>query len=386
MVDAYDIWFQLGPDVLIERYHRINREANARLKSRLGGAYDAENIRQKVIFGAGKRCAPNALWSLGCYPVPESPIPMDIYNADTDTVIGHNMYFSARQRFVNSGYIMGTVASMRAVFRRANHMAERNEEKPIYNGSDQAIFAIIFGHQEYMRETLRLKHTSRVQNLLHPERAAKPASNVIEGTYIDDILNPSITHEPFDQPLNLNYEFGIGLDYFSDLGHQTMNSDIGRDANWLNYTDPRTLKAQVKPNRKIFDCKLSLPEQLPSDITRSSIDTNSADQSATPFPNWEQLSLYTHLCLGTIPVMIHHNGGKNNREALWSRVWMQAEAKQLLENAREVTGDANDVGTLEEFRQRPGIKEAGGAWTDKGEWLNWEGLCDEGMRGMVFGQ
>lgn len=152
MIDAYDIWFQFGPQVLLERYHRINNDANARLKRRLGHAYE-QATKQSIIFGAGKRCAPNDLSSIGCYPLPDSPVPMDTYGNNTDTNIGwsNNKIASLRQRYLNSGYAIGPVHQMRNIFRQAHEMAELHKDNPIYWGSDQAYFIIIFGMQEYVR-------------------------------------------------------------------------------------------------------------------------------------------------------------------------------------------------------------------------------------------
>lgn len=98
-----DIWFQLPPEVLVSRYYTINKKANQRLRARLGNAYDAEHIRQTIIFGAGKRCAPNQMHTVACYPIPEAPLPDDLYGANTDTVMGKNKYTSLKQRYLNSG-------------------------------------------------------------------------------------------------------------------------------------------------------------------------------------------------------------------------------------------------------------------------------------------
>ncbi len=40
----------------------------------------------------------------------------------------------------------------------------------------------------------------------------------IEGTEIDDPLDPSFTHEPMEHKEGKPDEFGIGLDYWSDIG------------------------------------------------------------------------------------------------------------------------------------------------------------------------
>jgi hypothetical protein len=114
-----DIWFQLRPEVLIQRWRAINEAANARLEDRLGYAVKVEGLQQTIIFGAGKRCAPNQVHTVACYPIPESPLPADIYGANTDTIMGRNKYTSLRQRYLNSGYIIGPVGDMRRMFRRA---------------------------------------------------------------------------------------------------------------------------------------------------------------------------------------------------------------------------------------------------------------------------
>jgi len=106
MMDAYDIWFQLRREVLISRYHSVNDAANERLRQRLGSAVDAEGLKQTVIFGSGKRCAPNQVQTIGCYPVPESPLPKDVYGNNTDMSVGRNLWYSLRQRWLNSGFIM----------------------------------------------------------------------------------------------------------------------------------------------------------------------------------------------------------------------------------------------------------------------------------------
>lgn len=239
MLDAYDIWFQLSVSVLIERYHRINAEADAALATRLGRkAVQAEDIKQTILFAAGKRCAPNQQHTVACYAVPDSPIPMDVYGANTDTIIGRNKYKSHRQRFVNSGYIIGPVKDMRRLFAAAQ---KKRDELPdfvpsdqgsgtsdyIYHGSDQAIFSIIFGEQEYQREVMRIRHRSAWQKVFSWLSGngvdGKPTRTVWEGTVVDNVLNPSFTHE-IVQPLSGHpLEYGIGLDYWSDLGQQTVS-------------------------------------------------------------------------------------------------------------------------------------------------------------------
>lgn len=121
------------------------------------------------------------------------------------------------------------------------------------------------------------------------------------------------------------------LDYLSELGHQTMNSDIDRDSQWISWNDPRPFEQQVDSKftrHGKLDCPLRVPEALPADLLRSSAPDNllarpHKDGRDNP---WLGASLYTHLCMGTIPVMIHHNGGKENREDRWTNMWLQSRA------------------------------------------------------------
>lgn len=95
-------------------------------------------------------------------------MPKDLYGVNTDTVIGRNKVFSDRQRYLNSGYIIGPVGEMRSMFERAKQLLDDWEENRTsesdngshvsdfyYHGSDQSIFNIIMGQQEYVREVKR---------------------------------------------------------------------------------------------------------------------------------------------------------------------------------------------------------------------------------------
>lgn len=57
-----DIWFQLRVEVLLQRYHSLNAQANERMKEQLGRAVEKENLKQTVIFGASKRYGISLRW------------------------------------------------------------------------------------------------------------------------------------------------------------------------------------------------------------------------------------------------------------------------------------------------------------------------------------
>lgn len=146
MIDAYDIQFQLPFEVLLGRYHAIVESANSRVEREMGSAFYKERaIRQTVVLGAGKRCAPNALWEVACFTVPDSPAPDNLYGNNTDTMLGHNQWYSCKQKYMYSGYVVGPVGALRKMSERAKDKADSNKERPIYGASDQAIFALIMG-------------------------------------------------------------------------------------------------------------------------------------------------------------------------------------------------------------------------------------------------
>jgi len=391
MIDAYDIWFQLRVEVLIDRFHSMNTAANERLAQRLGRSLlESEHIEQNIIFGAGKRCAPNQLHTVACYTVPQSPLPDDLYGGNTDTVIGRNKYTSHRQRYLNSGYVLGKVKDVRVLFRNAaeevkntpNHLPELDNGSGgsdfLYHGSDQSIFNTLFGRQEYQREYLRQQSQNQQAGAARSEcdqetnstaceeldgRKQKPYLT-LEGTRYSDSLNPPFTHEimgSMSDPSRGNWELGIGLDYFSELGHQTANAET--DGKWLRLAEtPLNVDFSGK-NR--FDC--------PPRVEKQSALADIAGANA-PFPEdpdkqnseWENVPLYTNLCTGKVPVMVHHNGDKAARGSRWHDMWFQADARPMLERK---------LGHENAAKSAPNSSLDVIAWTDKGSELTWNGLC-----------
>lgn len=366
MMDAYDIWMQLPFDVLLSRYHAINARANRGLSKRLGHAYTSENIRQTIIFGAGKRCTPNEMHTVACYPLPPSPIPDDVYGNNTDTVLGKNRWSLTKQRYLNSGYIIGPVSGMRRMFERAMEKVEKSHEKnpwdngsgesgAMYRGSDQSVFNTIFGEQEYVREVKRRKYLSRVDRWRGRQKTRPTA---LEGTVVDDPLNPSFTHEIFEPEDGKEYEFGIGLDYFSEIGHQTINSED--DARYLRYKE--SIDEQLKDRKGLFICDSRVTGELPSDLVAHETVVGAST-------SWNELPLFSNLCLNTVPAMIHHNGDKGARAWQWPKTWMQPHARRLLETVLQ--NSEEDVSSNAGRSQKP----TGGAFLTSGMHLPWGELC-----------
>ncbi|EMF08487.1 uncharacterized protein SEPMUDRAFT_54233 [Sphaerulina musiva SO2202] len=366
-----DIWFQLPPEVLVSRYHTINKKANQRLRARLGNAYDAEHIRQTIIFGAGKRCAPNQMHTVACYPIPEAPLPDDLYGANTDTVMGKNKYTSLKQRYLNSGYIIGPAKDMRKMFRRAWEKVQAMQDHDpwdngsggsdfMYHGSDQSIFNTMWGEQEFQREVMRRRHLSVIDRL---RGHSTPKPYYLEGTLVDDPLNPSFTHQPMEHKQGQPDEFGIGVDYFSDLGHQTVNTED--DTQYLIYN--QNISAQLQDrDHKLFDCPSRVTGLLPDDILHTS-------PPLTTHKSWTELPLFTNRCLNTIPVMIHHNGDKGARGWQWPMSWMQGHARREFEM---LLGNEESVFAAG--------RSTGGAFLPSGEYLTFQDLCPREFEWELF--
>ncbi|RYP22673.1 hypothetical protein DL765_001523 [Monosporascus sp. GIB2] len=387
MMDAYDIHLQLPKSVLTSRYYSTREAAQRRLVEYAGHkTVDDGNLQQLVVFGAGKRCAPNWPHTVACYAIPNSPLPEDLYGGNTDTSMGHTHWSSVRQRFLNSGYVLGPVGAMRRIFAEAwKEIKEWPETDPfddgqrfsanVYRGSDQSVFAAMYGRQEWVREKFRLKHAPP---------GTKPRTSKVFGTFVDNALSPSFTHEPFDPDLSKGnpYEFGIYLDFWSELGHQTINSDW--DARWVTYDKQKPVDEQVG-FRSVWDCPTKVPDVLPDDILSSRLPAellNGTSSSDEPSP-WLTRPLYTHLCLSQIPVFRHMNGPKEHREIDWPMIWYQPKARAMLKDLKELLGEPAKK-TWQEHKANSTLLIAGGAWTDKGELLKWEQLCPSDYDKEIF--
>ncbi|RYP90275.1 hypothetical protein DL770_003571 [Monosporascus sp. CRB-9-2] len=212
----------------------------------------------------------------------------------------------------------------------------------VYHGSDQSVFTLMCGRQEWVREKLHLKHA-----------LSGTKSRMSKG-------NP--------------YEIGIYLGFWGEFGHQTINSEW--DARWITYDKQKSVEEQAG-FRSVWDCPTKVPDVLPDDILNSILPTelsnDTRSSSGEPLP-WLTRPLYNHLCLSQIPVFRHMNGLKEHRENDWPMIWYQSKARAMLKDLKELLGEPSEQ-TWQEHKADSTLPIAGGAWTDKGELLKWEQLC-----------
>ena len=361
LVDGFDLWFQLSPQIMIDRYHEINSRAHERIRGRMGEeVMDTSPITQTIIFSSQKRCWPGKDDDLSCYAVPESPLPRYIYGPQTDIDVGDkkNPYLKFRPRWLNAGFMIGPVDELRALFERG---LERAKANPNQEGNDQNVLSTIWGEQEYVREAVRLdKHSPWKRDRQASRKGFEPA----DGT---------------------KYEFGIGLDYESALSIPTVFAEY--DSQWVVFSDSKTL------DQAFSEYNISDPHatSIQTDVANepapfNSIRTDKSNDwgSVAQPSSWKEVRLYTNLWTGIIPAVIHHNahrdGLKALRETVWDRMWFQPHARELLdarmrEPYKPIAVSKNDGRKW--FSTMSGEKSLG-AWTDNAEqggWMDWIDLC-----------
>jgi len=401
MVDGFDMWFQLPPSVLIDRYQRIITRHNDRIRRRLGRAMERQRIQQTIIMAAQNMCWPQDNSEPICYVVPDSELAHDVYGNVTDT---DSRY--ARARWVNSGFLMGPVADVRKLLKAVNKIALQNPGR----GSDQASFNDAFGQQEYYRELVRQWHLSAPQRLV--ARVNKVFG--LEDERSKMVLSANSTLFPNSDTANSDdYEFHLGVDY---LGELTITVD-GRpeDLAWYTHSKPEdaakwSLERGIPPPLRV--------KSLPDDIARAAPpfyipkgskslkdssnktqagaddadDDVAREEIAISQQSWASVPLYTHLYTGVVPSTIHFNLPKHNMNTDWDKLWMFPRLREQLRG--RVFAPRAPVAVIPEQKSLGrqqwwgSIDSKGGMMAENAStplWLSWETVCNsEEIENEVF--
>lgn len=352
VLDAYDTWLQLPPSVLVSRYHSIIRAADTRLALKHG--MTATGITHRVVFAADKRCSPNDPLGPSCLLQPESPLRADLYGPQTDTEEGYESGSSFRPRYLNSGLVMGPAADLQRIFSRAR-------DKFMFQkfGSDQSLFHIIHAAQEVMRERGRRRHLTPSEQTYERtlQRAAveEGKSTAYASHAMFDLVHDQISHEYMEWTERVraeqDWEFGITLDYASEMIQQTTSASA--ETAFLTYDRTRRGSDHIRM-AGLAGCGTHEPGRLPEDILGS-------EERVGDGKTWLQRALFTNVCTGNVPAVIHHNGNKGQREGQWTKAWMSHAASRL----RQAQAEGN---------RAVGV---GAATADSGERLTWDELCVE---------
>ncbi|KAF2159224.1 hypothetical protein M409DRAFT_30362 [Zasmidium cellare ATCC 36951] len=355
IVDGYDIWFQLRPDVLLKRFYEINAAADARAIETYGEEFFSQHdMRQTIVFGPDKICWPVDFSRPACWAVPTSPLPQSVFGTPPN---GTDDRDKNQARWLNSGTVLGNAQDMKAVFAATLEEIHTNHT----TDSDQFYFSNVFGNQELAR--LRLK-----PELLEEAKSVK---------YYDwEDKSEGFRAEP--DLSNKKTEYHIGIDYYSSM-FQTL-------AFW---------KQHLSWSRAIdsFDSPFgSSPYQmlLADDIEESPPPFQSLEdgRDGEKHPgSWAEVELAYNVITQEQPVLVHVTGNadeKRYRWLWWSRLWFQANAESLRLATTQLDqrrisqepiggyiwyhadeGDAEEVASVGK----------GGAWTDRRGWLGWKRLC-----------
>ncbi|KAL9112047.1 MAG: hypothetical protein Q9227_003667 [Pyrenula ochraceoflavens] len=317
MVDGYDAWFQLPPDILVQRYHSIVDSSTNRY------AADESDFTNTVIFGQDKLCWPGTASRAACWAVPDSTLWSQAFGPDTDYgIVEHN-----RPRWLNSGTIIGPVKDVRDIFTATlEKIREHHSEN-----SDQFYFANVFAEQSYARGPTT---TQQWPNITESPQEGPEALEI-----------PRV-------PSSKRTEYGIGIDYESSL-FQTV-AFYEDYITWITYYNS-TQEIQPKPTS--FHANNPYHHfPLPSDLATSFPPPGPKDKPPTsPLPaTWFNLPLATNTITKQIAPLIHFTGKKGYREMWWHRNWFYPVGKELLRWRQSVDAGAGDARTAgEEARVLP---------------------------------
>ncbi|KAF3386136.1 hypothetical protein F1880_000235 [Penicillium rolfsii] len=377
LVDAEDVFFQLPPRVLVDRFQDLLRKNNRKLEKKYGyvsveqanGAPPdlVQKYTQRVLFGASKVCYSALKSDPGCVSVPESSLPPDVYGWKTDV---HPDGHLTRPRWLNPGAAIGQAADLRIIYDEVLRVIEQRHKK---HGDYQALTQI-FGRQEVVRELERLRTVNGVKEWFYG------MLGISDAVKIDGI---SVRLESGHR-----YEYGIGVDYESNL---FFNQILSRnDVEWIefsNITKTSLLQGQFGVPR---EHRLLLPEDIAAqpnpfnqarfaqEQTTSPVYNTTLDKLPNPKDHfWNNIPLMTNPHSASVPVLVHLNGDPKSRNTWWEKMWFFPWARALL---RRYVRSAHDfdaaqsalLGGQDWWDMRGG---RGGLWTDDENWIPFSEVC-----------
>ena len=378
IVDGYDLWFQLRPDVLLKRYYLLNAQANDRLRDMYGANVVRENnMTQSIVFGPDKICWPINFARTACWAVSETTLGSKAFGPGTAS--GRPQL--AQPRWLNSGTIMGPASDLIALFRATLDVINTHYTVD----SDQYYLAEIYGMQEYARllqNEDQMRHYDSVRY-----GYANPNNSKPEEANIPQWIEP-------DKPTigdNETTEYHIGIDYESGM-FQTL-------AFWKQYLTWMRPSDSWVPTRDLQPPAGSQSYYqfwLPADVGQSMqpYATVSADQAGNEdgldvYKTWSDIDLLWNTITKQVPVIIHFTGEKQFRNIWWQKIWFQRHAKVLRETAlnwqfqRQQEPMDEVIGGFKWYNAEPPeanditMRGLGGGWSDNGGWFSWRTLCQE---------
>lgn len=358
VLDAYDIWLQLRPEVLISRYFTAIDKSNARLKREgiHGADHGGAKIKQSIMFGPDKVCWPEDERRAACWAVPESSLSDVAFGPTTDTWMVPN-----RPRWLNSGTIMGPAKDMREMFAATMEVVrQRYDEEYKLRNSDQYYFQELWADQEIGR---LMRRDGKVD-----------APLVKENTY--GILP--------DIPQGARTEFHIAMDYESDI-FQT-SAAYTAYMTWMsfNHSTPMPVADQTNPSAMKRMDQITLSQDIVH--SRPPFDASETSHDLPRHKTWTDLMLGTNLITQQAFPVYHVTGDKSFRTRWWPLMWFYPYAETLLEaeiarrkQSQSVVAKVRGVeyvgAGIEVNEPQSGDGVGVGVWTDRKTWLEFDGVC-----------
>ncbi|GAB0133154.1 hypothetical protein EsDP_00001569 [Epichloe bromicola] len=328
LVDAHDVWFQLPPSVLIQRYHQLNREADKRVRRRWEDAqgfatdFPIQAPKQSIIVTAAKDC--HCTTDSGSDPHdshwPDSTMPSDMCGRGTDKVSSTPSYPARefdkiRPRCVNNAMVIGTMASLRDALVREKAKAETIAHRGTQLWRNQPLFGEVIGDQETWREWVR-KLGSTWNGTTSENLLSKLPRDVRE------IAKASMHGERF--------EYGIGLeDSFGTISPTCSAEDRG---DFVRINDVQAVQeASVKAGVPYEEVRI---RGVPGELLQKTVGPKHLEAV-----EWGNVPLYSDFYLGVTPVVIHHDAypdGPKKKTRLvdwWSKMWFHAQLRNLVAHA-----------------------------------------------------
>ncbi|KAI9808342.1 MAG: hypothetical protein M1826_004355 [Phylliscum demangeonii] len=136
IVHGDEVWFQLPPELLLHRYHRIIEQANRRLLREFGSVRQQKpwqrpdgrksaRFVQKVVFATYEGCRSNSPGHRPCASVPSSTLPDGEGTAGSDASLGGGGLIPPM--YLNAESVIGRVADVKAIYEHA--VLKMQEEK-----------------------------------------------------------------------------------------------------------------------------------------------------------------------------------------------------------------------------------------------------------------
>lgn len=377
MVDGYDVWLQLPPEIMIQRYYQALKKTNDRLKRQNIHARQRSLLDVPItntIIGTAEafpfpRNGPIPAWE----SLPDSTLPNTTLGPMTN--VGGRM--SLLPKYANTGSLMGPVKDLRNLFEAIQGKIDIHYDEDYKSkNSDQYYTAFVMADQERARAGMIMRHPQGLDIAELPRQW-------------------SVTDPKSDKRVEYHMSLDLEMDAFqlsedwsefvTFMAHNRTHSiQGGRHQAALGYQPGRLdtwpLSNDIHNLRKPFSMGRE-GDGLPLDRS------------------WKDVLLAGNTVTGVIFPLYHVIIDKTYLQRWWSRLWWHPYGEPLLKAARrqrlertavggrylvaEVDGTrheadkARKADRVEEMRSRDAKNEKGGVWSDAGEYLTWGRMCGE---------